>query len=226
MKEKLQPAIDELEQIGFLVPMPRDQRYRKEDGQWTVHFTRDAAASARPALEQTKPVPLPPLVDELVKRGVTAKAAAELVERHPAPHIEAKIEQFDWEMTQPKPPKQPAGYLVKSITDDYATPKGFISHAERQAREEAKQAKAREQAEQKRREREEEARQKAERQAINAYWESLTAEQQAELDTAALAQADADMRALTEGPTKRFGMTIVRDHYIRQLLASQQPADA
>ena len=73
---------------------------------------------------------------ELVKRGVTKATAADLVQRHPAPLIEAKIEVFDWlvEKQDKRVAKSPAGYLVKSIADDYATPKGFISRAERQRR--------------------------------------------------------------------------------------------
>ena len=88
---------------------------------------------------------LPPLVAELVKRGVTRATAAELVQQHPAETIQAKIDVFDWlvEKQDKRVAKSPAGYLVKSIANDYATPKGFASRAERQAREEAKQAKER-----------------------------------------------------------------------------------
>ena len=68
---------------------------------------------------------------ELVKRGVTKATAADLVQRHPAPLIEAKIEVFDWlvEKQDKRLAKSPAGYLVKSLADDYATPKGFMSRA-------------------------------------------------------------------------------------------------
>ena len=98
-----------------------------------------------------------------------------------------KIEVFDWlvESLDKRVAKSPAGYLVKSITDDYALPKGFVPKAERQRREEARQAKEREAAAERRRKHEEEARERAEKKAINAYWESLTPEQQAELDAAA-----------------------------------------
>ena len=68
----------------------------------------------------------------------------------------------------------PAGYLVECHQKDYAAPKGFVSRAERQRREEARQAKERQAAEERRRKQQEEAREQAERQAIDAYWESLT----------------------------------------------------
>jgi hypothetical protein len=41
IKEKLQPAIDELERIGFLQPMSRADRYSRIDrGQWTIRLAR------------------------------------------------------------------------------------------------------------------------------------------------------------------------------------------
>ncbi len=47
IKEKLQPAIDELERIGFLEPLSRDDRYSRIDrGQWTIRLTRQFPALA------------------------------------------------------------------------------------------------------------------------------------------------------------------------------------
>ena len=69
---------------------------------------------------------------------------------------------------------------------------------------------------------EQEAREKAERKAIEAYWVSLTPEQQAELDAASTAQADPDILAMETGPLKSMGQTIRRHAYIRQLLASPE----
>ena len=72
-------------------------------------------------------------------------------------------------------------------------PKALSPQAERQRREEAKQAKERQAAEERRRKQEEDARERAERKAIiDAFWEALTPEQQAELEAAAIAQADAE----------------------------------
>ena len=49
IKEKLQPAIDELEAIGFLQPLSRDDRYTRIDrGQWTIRLTRQSPALAAP----------------------------------------------------------------------------------------------------------------------------------------------------------------------------------
>ena len=49
------------------------------------------------------------------------------MQQHPAEIIQAKMEVFDWlrEKKDKRVAKSPAGYLVKSINDDYAAPKGF-----------------------------------------------------------------------------------------------------
>ena len=106
IKEKLQPALDELEAIGFLQPLKRDDRYTRIDrGQWTIRLSRQSSAratsagsalTALPSLPSQAETILPPLATELASRGVTVKVAAELVERHPAEAIQAKIEVFDW----------------------------------------------------------------------------------------------------------------------------------
>src|SRR5262249_57837455 len=107
---------------------------------------------------------------------------------------------------------------------DYAAPKGFISRAERQARKDAEAAREREKAEAKRREREEEERERNEKQAINAYWQSLTPEQQDELDATIDAQADAETLAAEQGPLQGTFRRIRRHAYIRQLLENRQRA--
>jgi hypothetical protein len=227
IKEKLQPAIDELEAIGFLRPLGRDDRYRRIDrGQWTIRLTRQSRAFVAPqqaTLPQAEPES-PPLAAELVSRGVTAKTAADLVRKYPAEAIQLKIDVFDWLMDRQdrRVAKSPEGYLVKSICDGYKTPKGFVSKAELQRQAEAKRQKELDAAEARRREKEQAAREKAEKKAIIAYYEALTPEQKAAHDTAAIAQADAEERKLIEpGPMKRIGMGILRDKHTRQLLRDQ-----
>ena len=101
-------------------------------------------ASASPAPEP-EPEPAPPLVAELIGRGVTAATAADLVRRHPAERIAEKIEVFDWltEKRDRRIARSPAGYLVKSIADDFAPPKGFESRGRARAREAAQLARER-----------------------------------------------------------------------------------
>jgi hypothetical protein len=178
--------------------------------------TRDVTRRP-PELETSLPVAA------LVERGVTPKTAAELIEQHSAETIQAKVDVFDWlmEKQDKRVAKSPAGYLVKSIADDYAPPKGFVSKAERQRQEEARQAKERQAADARRRQKEEEARECADKKAIAAYWESLTPEQQAELDVAADAAADPELMAMDDGPLKRIGQRLRRDGYIQRLLENR-----
>jgi hypothetical protein len=228
---KLRPAIQELEKADFLEPLPEKERFLKKGRDWSIRLVQKATVPISLASQPDKTAPSP-LVDELVKRGVTTSAAADLVPQHEADTIQAKIDVFDWllEKQDKRVAKSPAGYLVKSIADDYAPPKGFVSKAERQRQEEARQAKDRQAAADRRRQKEEEARECAEKKAIAAYWESLTLEQQAELDAVANANAAADpeMMAMDDGPLKRIGQRLRRDGYIRRLLENREqvPAEA
>jgi hypothetical protein len=89
--------------------------------------------------------------------------------------IRTQVEQLDW-LTETKPGKvaDPAAWLVAAIRGDHAAPKGFVSKAERQRREEARQAQEREKVEQHRRQREQEARDRATREEVDAYLKRLT----------------------------------------------------
>jgi hypothetical protein len=222
IKEKLQPALDELEDVGFLEPMTRDDRYEKVGhGEWNIVLMQGKygknVASAK-AGERPAPVP-PPLVAKLVDRGVAPKVAAKLVEDHPAAFIEGKLEQFDWKMTQPRLPKKPVGYLVKSIVDGYDADPDFVSKAERDRRAEAKRQSAARAAEERRRKRAEDAEEKAEMKRAAEYWASLTAEGRAEVDAASMAAADPASLAAEAGPFKGALQRARREEYIRRLLA-------
>jgi hypothetical protein len=226
---KLQPAITELEKVGFLEPMSEDERFPKHGRDWQIRFVQKGASLDAPIPELSEApaqsgLDVPRLATELTLRGVTRATALGLVDRYPAEFLESKIDVFDFltEKQDKRIARSPAGYLVKSIENDYAAPKSYVSKAERQRREEARQAKERQAAQERRRQQEEDARQKEEQAAIVAYWESLTPEQQSELDEAAKAQADAETLALESGPFKRFSKQIRRDNYIRQLLKNRK----
>lgn len=229
IKEKLQPAIEELEAIGFLHPLNRNDRYRRIDrGQWTIRLTRQSPVLVAPSQSAAPATSPPPLVAELTKRGVTAKSAADLVQKHPAETIQLKIDVFDWlvEKQDKRIAKSPEGYLVKSVYDDYKAPNGFVSAAERLKQAEAKRQKDAVAAASRRQQREQEAAEKAARQDVETYWASLTPEQQAELQAAADAQADPADLANEFGPLKRMGQMIRREGYIRRLLHNRQSEPA
>jgi hypothetical protein len=177
----------------------------------TLEFPAAAAAREVGRLER-----------ELIGRGVSEATARELARDHCEEKIAAQIERVDW-LAGKKPEKveDPAAYLVGAIKGDYAAPKGFVSEAERQCREEARQAKERQAAEERRRRRRDDARQDAERRAVAAYRESLTAEQAARLEADALARASADLRRAYETaarPLKRMMLGAILDDHVRRLL--------
>ena len=236
LKRNLRPAIEELESIGFLEPLPDSERFPKDGRNWKIRLIQKTPTlPANPASQQPTlplPEPKPPcLVTELANRGVTRATAAELVERHPAEAIRAKLDVFDWMAGKQdkRLARSPAGYLVKSITDDYAPPKGYVSREERQAREEARRAEEREKAEQRRLQREQAARERALREEVDAYLERLTPAEREALEAEALAGADPEARqACGETVPTRFRgaalLGLVREHVARELSREAAPA--
>jgi hypothetical protein len=210
IKEKLQPAIEELEAIGFLRPLSRDKRYTRIDhGRWDICLIRGSRTQAESlkqpessdtrSIELAAPTPLPPLVTELVNHGVTVATAAELVKRNPAEGIERQIEILDWLMEK-KPAKvaEPGAYLVSAIKTGHAAPKGFTTKAERQAHEEARQAKEREAAAARRQEREQAAHDQNLRRRVNVYLKQLDQGERLALEAKALAAASPNDREVYE----------------------------
>lgn len=223
---KLQPAVAELEGVGFLEPLRGDDRFTKRGRDWSVRFVQKtpAPALATPSRPTAEKLPSSPLVAELVGRGVATSKAEELAKGFAAELIAGKLDVFDW-MTAKQDKRvaqNPAGYLVKSITDDYSAPKGFVPQAEQARREQARQSEQRQAAEEQRRRQEQRGRERAERRAVAAYWKALTPAQQAAHDADALAQADAEDRKLVvPGPIGRLGLSLIRDRYVARLLRDQ-----
>ena len=140
LKAKLQPALEELEAIGFLEPMSAAGRYSKTGrGAWNIRLVRKLPAPAEAKPAEAKPAEAKPaepgptgLERELTGRGVTAATARDLVATHPAERIRAQIEHTDWlrEM-KPKRVADVGAYLAEAIRKDFAPPAGFRSRAER-----------------------------------------------------------------------------------------------
>ena len=210
IKERLQPAFDELEAIDFLEASGNGERYQKQGKAWKIrliHKQPSEAGTSEPPLPILEP---PPIVLELTKRGVSKKSALDLANRHQAEAIAVKIEVFDWEMAQPNPPKKPAGYLVKSINDQYAVPPGFVSQAERERQREARQTEDNRLAASRRADRAAEAHDKAAKAKVAAYRLSLTPEQLAQVEAEAIAAASDEFRDSLASPAMRlFRQTLI-----------------
>lgn len=117
LKRKLQPAIEELEQAGFLKPLPQSQRYRKlAPGNWNIVLTRQTPAARKPAKK--------PLIDALLQRGLSDSAARQLTDAFSASHINEKIDWHDRLRASGdrRLNRNPAGFLKQAIEQDYQIP--------------------------------------------------------------------------------------------------------
>jgi hypothetical protein len=105
-----------------------NERYvNVEKGRWRILFVRGHKRRAEEdAAKETNTVEA--LHVELTSRGVHHQVASDLVSKHPMDRIRAKIEVFDWLVghSDQHVARNPAGYLVASIRDDYSLPDDFI----------------------------------------------------------------------------------------------------
>ena len=172
LKRRLKPALEELEQHGFLEPLSIEERYSYvKRGCWRIIFIRGRANQPETMPQEHTSA----LVEELKARGVSAKSAIDLVAAHPASRIQTKIEVFDWLLRNEdkRVGKNPAGYLVASIRADYQAPGDYIP-AESEARavatvRAAEEAKQQEQV----RVRDEDDRVRSREVELRAAWEGL-----------------------------------------------------
>lgn len=127
LKRRLQPAIEELEGVGFLEVMSPAQRYVKIcRREWRVVFLQKAMPQLeQPSREENS------LIKHLINRGVTPSVAAELVREYPKELIETQMEVLErlQQIKERAAIRNPAGYLVKSIREGYAPPANLQAKA-------------------------------------------------------------------------------------------------
>jgi hypothetical protein len=140
LKEKLQPGIRELEEMGFIKAVGPGLRYSKVGhGEYRIHFQygkRDALPKPLTGNKATRSVNRH-LLKELTDRGVTATVASDLIESKTISHeqIHEKIELLDWYLSErpQEAPKRPGGWLVTAIKQDFTPPNDFKTKARREA---------------------------------------------------------------------------------------------
>ncbi len=237
LKEKLQPAIDELEAIGFLEPMDRDKRYTKVGPKhWTITLRRRSDLElVENALDSDTPLAGPEPTEQehgLIARGVTTATAAELILSYPADRIQLKLDVFDWlvERKDKRVSKNPAGYLTESIRKDYAAPRGFVSRAERDKRQaELEEQRRKVEAAKLRAAEEQREREEAERASIDAYWAKLTETErdrvrQEALDSTALNFMVRRYKAQKDAKLSASYLQMILDAHIHKLLEGEEKA--
>ena len=128
VKRLLSKPLVELESIGFIKPLPKEERFIKvTKGQWKVVFDRGASeARALMSPEQLD------ALEQLKGRGVTATKASKLVRSYPPERIAEKIAIHDWLMgrADKRCSANPPGFLVAAIQDDFPPPTGFLKTRE------------------------------------------------------------------------------------------------
>jgi len=162
---------------------------------------------------------------ELIQRGVTPEVARTLVAEQPEEKIRQQLEIFDYRMKSKRGERieDPAAWLVAAIRSEHghAAPKSFVSEAERQRREEARQAKEQAAAEARRRERERDEQEKQIKRKIAACLGAMTPEQRAKLDADSRAAADPEMLAAENGPMREMMSKLRLETFLRQQMEAE-----
>jgi hypothetical protein len=201
LKRAIMPAIQELEAVGFIKPLPPTQRFTKSVcGMWSIHFS-SAKSEARPNPAQPTAKPTasdsPTLTESrLMAHGVTSRQAKLITSEFPEDYICSKIESLEFILSQPNSgvPNNPAGFLVNSIRENWKQPAGFKTAAEKAQEEENDREAKRRKAEKEKRLNEQKQQQRlAEQEAyrlrhnqVQAFIDSLTESQRERLEAEAM----------------------------------------
>ena len=128
LKRRLKAPILELEQVGFLVPTEQCDRFHRVcRGKWEIKFV--AARKDDRKKRKTGCRDGSPLESELIERGVSWATAVRLVREHSETVIRQKINAVDALIKSNglAELKNPPGFLVKSIKDNYQFPPSLIT---------------------------------------------------------------------------------------------------
>jgi len=127
LKSKLEPCLVELEKVGFLKRMPKEDRYIKvKAGEWKIRLSRVTSANEIDNPSEPATTDQMAVKDMLIQRGVSEQGATELATQFSLPSIQETIEYVDWLSKQPKnTPKNIPAFLVSAIRDGYAIPESF-----------------------------------------------------------------------------------------------------
>lgn len=225
LKRKLRPALAELERADFIKPAAKEKRFQRVcSGEWrmTVESPKhvptengDIAASVSPRQEE--------LQAELIKRGISLAKAAEIVTAYPLEQVANQMEMFDWLLARqdPKVSRNPAGFLVSSIRNQYSAPTDFQNARATQQHQEREKERERHD-EEKREEREKQAvaqdRKRAE--MIAQFWASMSDKDRARHQERAIESASRFDRDLLQksGRLGTIGNKRIMDAYALAVL--------
>ncbi|MEI6715285.1 MAG: replication initiator protein A [Verrucomicrobiota bacterium] len=133
IKRKLRAAIMELERVGYIEPESESTRFTKTPGgEWEVHFAK--CTSKTKSLKADDNSAISRLEERILAHGVTSRQARLLMSEFPPEFISEKIDILDFLLNSGgnAVPANPAGYLVRSIRENWPRPAGFRSSQEQQ----------------------------------------------------------------------------------------------
>jgi hypothetical protein len=123
LRRALEPALKELEEIGFLLPMPNPKRFsRCRRGQHSVLLCRNKRKVASKTTDSESQ-----LVVELRRRGVWADVAPALAGALPEEEVRRYVALHDWLLKRrdKRIAKNPAGFLAACIANRLPFPRDF-----------------------------------------------------------------------------------------------------
>jgi hypothetical protein len=140
IKVLLEKAHNELTENGFLSNVD----YAKaKGGEEKIVYRFHGKLSAKSKTEEPEKELFPQgkgndsMLQCLEERGITKRVANTLVSNYSIDQIQTQIEIFDWLVRNKSSlvEKNPAGFLRKSIEDDYQPPKGYLDQQNRKEKE-------------------------------------------------------------------------------------------
>jgi hypothetical protein len=223
LKRVLSPAIAELEEQGFLKPLPADERFvRKARGEWSAVFIRGAAKKAEPvAIENLG------LVQELVDRGLNPPSARRLVEGTDEAKVREKVSMFDWLVGRKdvRVKRNPAGFLYRAISEDFQLPKDYVAAQVQAKRVPPQSLPLYSQTSESQTAQKDEPTGPSDRDAIDQLWNSLPADEQERIELELVKNAPRFLReSYVEGRKERgllfrTARQAIIDQYAREKLA-------
>ena len=204
LKRKLRCGITELEERGYLRALSDEERFLKvRSGEWRVVFEKGKGEASEQAPGAGEPTEA--LVAALIARGVSPSTAQSTVKQFPAARIQPQLEVFDYLVAQKdtKVSRNPPGFLLSAIRGEYAPPKDFLDHAvQERRRQETEERRAREARRKEQQQAAAQAKEEAREQAIQQFWQSLSAAERERMEQEALSQAtSAQRKMLDQGGT-------------------------
>jgi len=133
VRRVLEPALDTLVEKCYLKPY---QSEKHPDGLYLI-LTRTEGWEQQlefPTLSKVQKVSNNLLVEKLTARGITKSVAHRLATNYPRDRVREKIELFDFlrDTNSPNLGRNPQGWLVRAIEQDYVPPENFTTQAERE----------------------------------------------------------------------------------------------